>query len=232
MITNDKRITSSSSALLIRNATAVHSGNYICFAGFPPTLMMVGPALNITTATFWPTSNNANLSTSFSSSGSPRSVRSIMRYKMAKSLVKVADVGDLNRFASLSSFSSDVTSLETQNLFYRYFWRNHWARAATIFIVIAILMLLIDKLIGYTNFHLYENYPSNTTCIIAPPPNSITLPRGVISNSDGFSTHHGLRLYSSPEPPGANIIMTNMNSHPDNFHNNNNQPNVLALDTR
>lgn len=79
-ITQRRRSSSTNSALLVRQANSVHSGRYICLAGYPPTIM------------------GSNLT--FAASASPISTRYVngqkwapshFDYKMAASIVKVRD---------------------------------------------------------------------------------------------------------------------------------------------
>lgn len=77
-ITYLRRSTSSSSALLVRHANGLHSGRYICFAGYPPSIM----ASNLT---FHPPPSVAESFPGKSSRGP------LFDYKIALSVVSVDD---------------------------------------------------------------------------------------------------------------------------------------------
>jgi len=164
-ITYSQKSTGSSSALLIRQSSYIHSGRYVCFAGYPPPSMA-------TSLVSRGTSEQQDTSSGTSSVRlMPTSFRPF-RYKLARAVVEVDD--EEGRAKSNSAFkysglraadtdeqlpmglSPQTTSLDrtksqtkSDNLFMRVITNNSWMRNLTITVTLLSALIIIIQFIRF-----------------------------------------------------------------------------------
>lgn len=129
------------SALLIKHSSFVHSGRYVCFAGYPPARVTNTKLLTLAAnqdaalpATQLVVSNNRQYQL--------QSVKPDI-YKMAQAIVRVDDqVGELDHQLSLESTSNQPP---TASYLFRTIASNSWIRNLFIVLVLACIVALIIK---------------------------------------------------------------------------------------
>lgn len=156
---------STSSALLVRRASYVHSGNYICFAAFPPALMMFSTNLSLNDANnnnINHNDNNANDNITSQAPADPGYPPKSLRYKMVMSRVQVDDEpGRANHLTSLgvraNALSNDPSQGGATPRPFNWFWSPIRIVVyiglfiSAIWFILRLIMYIKHKLIGTTN---------------------------------------------------------------------------------
>ncbi|KAM2567868.1 hypothetical protein TB1_010176 [Malus domestica] len=157
-ITYANKSTSASSALLIRQSNYMHSGRYVCFAGYPSTVMnldhsnamLSAPAARITN------SNDPAATSNMIQNHSPQ-----LRYKIATATVRVDDdEGEAGYLTSLAWGSSQARAAHRQeqlarggkttdasDVFMSVVSTNTWQRNLTLLLLIFCGSLMLVKLV-------------------------------------------------------------------------------------
>lgn len=132
-ITQSNKSSTTNSALLVRQSNLVHSGKYICFAGYPPYTMSSSLSSE-------GSNNNGN------SNGAGR----LPRYNMASAEVQVVQEGEENHLSHWSSKTTTTsgTSLERRQryLLVSVVSNNTWPRNLTIILIIFCGLLCLMKI--------------------------------------------------------------------------------------
>lgn len=230
-ITYSQKSTGSSSALLIRQSSYVHSGRYVCFAGYPPPTMlaslMSGAGTNETDPDNTP---------------QPTSLPSFkpIRYKLAQAIVKVDDdEGEAgHKLVLKNAWSlqnghhynraipmdrnepaiSDWSSARSDNLFARVISSNSWMRNLTIGVTLTSALIILIQFIRVRNHKLIKS-PANVN-----PQQSLQ-----INNQFNPAIEQQSRqpLPRSPLPIDENLLNLKLN---DRILNHENQTEVKSLE--
>jgi len=124
-VTYSRKSSCTNSALLVRQSKFVHSGRYVCFAGYPPTTM----ASNLTSTT----------------SGHPFKP---LKYRMAHATVKVDDPeGETSHQLSLESRERKMGELQPESLWADVVLSNNWTRNLTLIMTLICLVLYLARVV-------------------------------------------------------------------------------------
>lgn len=152
-ITYSRNSACANSALLIRQSSFVHSGKYVCFAGYPPYSMAT---VNLSSSSSSSSSSAAAAtSASVASDGSTPTVNKPLKYRMATAMVVVDDpAGEADHKLSLEWNAASDSAYGHRNLFTNFFSTRNWLEN------ILLIMLLTCGLV-YAGKFIYLRYKLN-----------------------------------------------------------------------
>lgn len=186
------------SALLVRQSSFVHSGRYVCFAGYPPSLMAAN--LNSIASSSVTQLPSTTLATSHlvASSHRPMSSFRSLKYKMAQAIVKVDDEeGESNHKLLLESSQRYHGPSSILNIIAS----NSWIICLTIVLLLVCSVVLVMKFIQFrqnlqktnNNMNCNQRNPARATtigltCDRQQPSNNV--PRQISSSTSIFLDNH------------------------------------------
>lgn len=157
-ITFSKRSAGANSALLVRQASFVHSGRYVCFAGYPPYTM------------------SSNL-TSITQPRSGNQINHPLKYKMAMATVHVNDLeGEASHRLALETanvnqwFGGVQQQQQQKSLLYSIVSDNSWTRNLTLTLILLCGILYAIKLIHVRYRSGAKKRPNRTVASAGVPP--------------------------------------------------------------
>lgn len=153
------------SVLLVRHSNFVHSGGYICFAGYPPAIMSFNLSLAGGSATDDqdPTATTTMITSQVASGKSETLVRNVpsarglLKYKMAVARVQVNDEEGETKHRHMVGASSANTSgpwkLPERNSLAQAILTNSWKRNLAASLLVLCVILCVSKFV-YTRYCL------------------------------------------------------------------------------
>lgn len=141
-ITYSQNSACANSALFIRQSSFVHSGRYICFAGYPPYTLL----------------SRVNLSSN--TAGNPKVDSRPLKYKMAKAMVTVDDPdGEANHKLALEwtgeedGQDGDLGNL-SRNMLSSFFSTNNWLKNISFVVLLGCCFIYAVKFV-YIRYRVY-----------------------------------------------------------------------------